>query len=200
MTNSTRIPRRTFLGAGATLLGTGLAAPALAQMAGSTEMEAPVTGSSRHNLSAFRTHDWREHFESPVGGMILCDIASRALHFWSEDQSVYRLFPTSVPASDDLTRLGYTQIVEKKENPTWRPTPSMRERNPEWPEVVPGGDPMNPLGVRALYLSWEFYRIHGTHDTRKIGRRSSNGCVGLYNEHIIQLYDLAQVGTQVKLI
>ena len=43
-------------------------------------------------------------------------------------------------------------------------------------------------------------RIHGTNDTRKIGRRSSNGCIGLYNEQIAELFELATVGTQVKLI
>jgi L,D-transpeptidase ErfK/SrfK len=85
-------------------------------------------------------------------------------------------------------------------NPPWRPTPDMRVRNPEWPELVPGGDPTNPLGPRALYLSWQYYRIHGTHDTRKIGRRSSNGCIGLYNEHILELFSYAKVGTQVLLI
>jgi L,D-transpeptidase ErfK/SrfK len=51
-----------------------------------------------------------------------------------------------------------------------------------------------------LYLSWQYYRIHGTHDTRKIGRRSSNGCIGLYNEHVQELYEFAIVGTQVLLI
>ncbi|NCT11242.1 MAG: L,D-transpeptidase, partial [Rhodobacterales bacterium] len=95
---------------------------------------------------------------------------------------------------------GRTEVTQKVVAPTWRPTPSMRERNPEWPEVVPGGDPMNPLGPLALYLSWTYYRIHGTHDTRKIGRRSSNGCIGLYNEHITELFALANVGTQVMLI
>jgi hypothetical protein len=196
----TGISRRRLLGAGAAFLGAGLAAPAIAQQANSTEMEREISQSTRHNISAFRTLNWQDHFEATTGGVILCDIQSRALHFWSEDQSVYRLYPTSVPVTEDLTRLGYTQVVEMRENPTWRPTPAMRERNPEWPEVVEGGDPMNPLGVRALYLSWEYYRIHGTHDTRKIGRRSSNGCIGLYNEHIIELYALAQVGTQVKLL
>jgi hypothetical protein len=196
----TGISRRRLLGAGAAFLGAGLAAPAIAQQANSTEMEREISQSTRHNISAFRTLNWQDHFETTTGGVILCDIQSRALHFWSEDQSVYRLYPTSVPVTEDLTRLGYTQVVEMRENPTWRPTPAMRERNPEWPEVVEGGDPMNPLGVRALYLSWEYYRIHGTHDTRKIGRRSSNGCIGLYNEHIIELYALAQVGTQVKLL
>jgi lipoprotein-anchoring transpeptidase ErfK/SrfK len=75
----------------------------------------------------------------------------------------------------------------------------MRERNPEWPEFVPPG-PDNPLGSHALHLTWQYYRIHGTHDTRKIGRRSSNGCIGLYNEHIAELYRLTTVGTQVLLI
>ncbi|MCA8834144.1 MAG: L,D-transpeptidase, partial [Proteobacteria bacterium] len=39
-----------------------------------------------------------------------------------------------------------------------------------------------------------------THDTRKIGRRSSNGCIGLYNYHISELFELVKVGTQVLLI
>ena len=75
----------------------------------------------------------------------------------------------------------------------------MLESNPEWPEFVPPG-PDNPLGTHALYLSWQYYRIHGTHDTRKIGRRSSNGCIGLYNEHIKELFALVKIGTQVLLI
>jgi L,D-transpeptidase ErfK/SrfK len=75
----------------------------------------------------------------------------------------------------------------------------MFERNPEWPESVdPGAD--NPLGTHALYLSWTYYRIHGTHDTRKTGRRSSNGCIGLCNEHISELFRMTDVGTQVLLI
>ena len=154
----------------------------------------------RRNVSAFTLHRWQDHFDTLRNGVILSDTTAMTVQYWSEDESVVRLYPSSVPASDDLTRRGYTEVVDKKENPPWRPTPAMRERNPEWPEMVPGGDPMNPLGIRALYLSWQYYRIHGTHDTRKIGRRSSNGCIGLYNEHIIELYDMAQIGTQVKLI
>jgi L,D-transpeptidase ErfK/SrfK len=195
-----RISRRRLLGAGAALAAAGLAAPALAQQANSTEMEREISQSTRHNISAFRTLAWQDHFATTTGGVILCDIGSRALHYWSEDQTIYRLYPTSVPVTDELTRLGETAVVEKVVNPPWRPTPSMRERNPDWPEFVEGGDPLNPLGPFALYLSWQYYRIHGTHDTRKIGRRSSNGCIGLYNEHIAELFQFAQVGTQVKLI
>ncbi|MGJ8611928.1 MAG: L,D-transpeptidase, partial [Octadecabacter sp.] len=37
-------------------------------------------------------------------------------------------------------------------------------------------------------------------DTRKIGRQSSSGCIGLYNEHIAELFALVSVGTQVRLL
>lgn len=192
--------RRLFMG-GAAALTTAAALPAFAQATdSSTEMMPAAGGAVRNNISSFRMLDWQDYFDNTKKGAILVDITSRALHFWSEDQSIYRLYPTSVPLSEELTRRGRTEVVEKVVNPTWRPTPSMRERNPEWPEVVEGGSPDNPLGTRAMYLSWTYYRIHGTHDTRKIGRRSSNGCVGLYNEHIQELFDMAQVGTQVLLI
>ena len=191
-----RLNRRLFLASGTAMLGTA----AFGQQSNSTEFESDISGAVTRNISSFRALDWQPYFTDLRGGAILCDIQSRALHFWSEDQSVYRLFPSSVPLTEELTRLGRTEVVQKVENPTWRPTPSMRERNPEWPEVVEGGDPMNPLGPLALYLSWQYYRIHGTHDTRKIGRRSSNGCIGLYNEHITELFALTQVGTQVLLI
>jgi lipoprotein-anchoring transpeptidase ErfK/SrfK len=190
------ISRRVLLGS----VASGLAAPVLAQNAAeTTEFERALGEGARRNISSFRTLDWRPYFDTTRNGAILVDITSRALHFWSEDRSIYRLYPTSVPMSEDLTRRGRTQVVQKVEGPSWSPTPAMRERNPEWPAFVPPG-PDNPLGTHALYLSWTYYRIHGTHDTRKIGRRSSNGCVGLYNEHIADLFALTQVGTQVLLI
>ena len=199
--SDTRIPpinRRALLGGVAAAATLGVL-PAVA-MTGSTEIEAGASGAVRNNISSFRMLDWRPYFSDTRGGAVLIDITSRALHFWTEDQSVYRLYPTSVPLSEELTRRGRTEVVQKVVNPPWRPTPSMKERNPEWPEVVEGGSPDNPLGTHALYLGWTYYRIHGTHDTRKIGRRSSNGCVGLYNEHIQELFAMAKVGTQVLLI
>lgn len=156
-------------------------------------------GPARRNASAFVTQDWRAHFDTLGHGAILADTRSRALHYWSEDESIYKLYPTSVPLSEDLTRRGYTTVVRKVVGPSWRPTPSMLKRNPDWPRYV-GPGPDNPLGTHALYLGWTYYRIHGTNDTRKIGRRSSNGCIGLYNEQIAELFELAQVGTQVRLI
>jgi lipoprotein-anchoring transpeptidase ErfK/SrfK len=193
--------RRRFLETAA-VAGGLLALPGIAraqQMPDTVEMNPALSSTVRRNASSFRALDWQPYFDNLRGGVILVDINSRALHYWAEDGVTYRLYPTSVPLSEDLTRKGRTAVVLKDPEPDWRPTPAMRQRNPEWPEYVPPG-PDNPLGTRALHLSWTYYRIHGTHDTRKIGRRSSNGCIGLYNEHIEELYELAQVGTQVLLI
>lgn len=194
MTTNT-FSRRAFLAATAATIGS----TAAAQTSNSTEIEGDLSQSLQRNISSFRSLDWQPYFTNLNNGAILVDTQSRALHFWSEDESVYKLFPTSVPMTADLTRLGRTEIIRKVVGPDWRPTPSMLERNPDWPEYI-GPGPDNPLGTHALYLSWTYYRIHGTHDTRKIGRRSSNGCIGLYNEHIANLYDLTKVGTQVLLI
>ena len=191
--------RRAFLGS-SVAAASAVAMPALAQTGEeTTEVEADISTRVRRNISSFRSLDWRPYFSNTKNGVILVDITSRALHYWSEDQSEYKLYPSSVPLTEDLTRKGRTQIVRKVEGPSWRPTPSMKLRNPEWPDYI-GPGPDNPLGTHALYLSWTYYRIHGTHDTRKIGRRSSNGCIGLYNEHIADLFARAKVGTQVLII
>lgn len=194
----TGLNRRCFLlSAGAA--ATGLAAPAIAQNSGATtEVERDLTEVVRRNVSSFRSLEWQPYFSNLNKGAILVDIDSRALHMWTEDGG-YKLYPSSVPLSEDLTRRGRTSIVRKVDGPTWSPTPAMKKRNPEWPAFVPAG-PDNPLGTHALYLGWTYYRIHGTHDTRKIGRRSSNGCIGLYNEHIAEVFSKANIGTQVLLI
>lgn len=187
--------RRKFLFTGASAGVVAIAAPNLLR----AQEVADGPQSTRRNISSFRVPDWRDHFDNLKNGVILSDTVSRMLQYWSEDESIYKLYPTSVPMTDELTKRGYTKIIRKVEGPSWSPTPAMRKRDPELPAYV-GPGPENPLGTHALYLTWQYYRIHGTGDTRKIGRRSSSGCIGLYNEQIAELFALAKIGTQVKLI
>jgi L,D-transpeptidase ErfK/SrfK len=147
----------------------------------------------RRRVSGLRARDWREHFTTLRGDVILCDTVDRVLHYWGAD-GFYRIYPTSVPMSDELTRRGRTQVTLKRPEPEWRPTPNMLARNPDLPRHF-GPGPDNPLGTRALNLGWPYYRIHGTNDIRKIGRQSSNGCIGLFNEHIEEVFARARVGT-----
>ncbi len=114
------------------LLGAGIGTILL-----STAARAEPTG-VRSNISSFRSQDWRDHFDTLGKATIVADTTSRALHFWSADGQDYRIFPTSVPLTDELTKRGYTSIVRKKVGPSWTPTASQMERYPHWKPVPPG--------------------------------------------------------------
>ncbi len=167
--------------------------------AGLTTLAAPAIANNRRNTSAFVRQDWQDHFDSLGKATIVADINSRALHYWNADGTDYRVYPCSIPRSEDLTKRGYSKIVRKKVGPTWTPTRSMREEDPTLPLTMPPGKD-NPLGTHALYLDWPAYLIHGTHDTRKIGRRSSSGCIGLFNRQIKELFNITPIGAQVRIL
>lgn len=97
------------------------------------------------------------------------------------------------------TPTGTTEIVRKKEGPSWHPTARMREENPDLPYVVEAG-PENPLGTHALYLGWPEYALHGTNRPYGIGRRVSSGCIRLYPEDIKSFFRIVPVGTKVTVI
>jgi len=200
MTNETSLSRRRLLRLAAATAPL-LAAPAVLR-AQTDPTSDPLRQSGPapiRNTSSFVGQDWRDHFQDLGVGAIVCDTRSRALHYWSGDASIYKLYPTSVPLTEEMTRRGFTEIVRKQVGPSWTPTANMRARDPSLPEFMPPG-PGNPLGTHAMYLTWPAYLIHGTHDTRKIGRPSSSGCIGLYNEQVEELFALVEIGTQVRLI
>ena len=133
-------------------------------------------GEPRHNISSYRYQKWQDHFKSTKNGAILSDTSSRCLHYWDESKEIHKIYPTSVPLTPELTRTGYCKVIRKVVGPEWRPTKSMRERDPKLPKFMPPG-PDNPLGSHALYLSWPNYRIHGTSDTRNLFASSFEECV-----------------------
>ncbi len=189
--------RRSILFGTAAVLAVPVALRAETENA-SSEVPAVSRPRRTRNTSYFRKRNWRDHFDQIGRGCILCDIESRALHYWGPD-GTYHLYPSSVPMTDELTRRGRTRVVRKVVGPSWTPTENMRKRDPSLPTYMPPG-PDNPLGSHAMYLSWPAYLIHGTHDTRKIGRQSSSGCIGLYNTHIAALFELTAIETQVLLL
>ena len=61
---------------------------------------------TRRNASSFTVQRWQDHFDGLGVATIVADTASRALHFWSGDGSDYRVYPTSVPMTEELTKRG----------------------------------------------------------------------------------------------
>jgi lipoprotein-anchoring transpeptidase ErfK/SrfK len=105
-------------------------------------------------------------------------------------------YPIAAPREQSRWQ-GKTTVSSKKENPSWTPTPDMFKENPKLPSWVPGGHPMNPLGVRAMYLGSSTYRIHGTDAPWTIGQAVSKGCIRMYNEDVLDLYPRVPVGMTV---
>src|SRR5512139_989582 len=98
---------------------------------------------------------------------------------------------------------GSTRIVSKTAAPTWIPTPAIRKEHAaegnSLPKVVPPG-PDNPMGTHALRLGWPEYAIHGTDKPPSIGLRGTHGCLRMYPEDIVGIYDAVPVGTPVTVV
>ena len=92
---------------------------------------------------------------------------------------------------------GQTFVQRKKKNPGWSPTARMRRMG--YPRYVPPG-PRNPLGVRAIYLGWTEYRIHGTTAPSSIGRAASSGCIRMHNDDVVDLFERVHIGAPVYVV
>ena len=128
-------------------------------------------------------------------GEIVVSFADRKLYHVT-GAGTASAYPIAIPR-DQSRWQGVTSVSSKRENPSWTPTPTMRAENPRLPSWVPGGHPMNPLGVRAMYLGSSAYRIHGTDAPWTIGSAVSKGCVRMYNQDVLDLYPRVNVGAKV---
>src|SRR5512139_3210646 len=101
------------------------------------------------------------------------------------------------------TPAGNTKIVSKTEAPAWTPTLAIRKEHADdgdpLPKVVPPG-PDNPMGTHVLKLGWPEYAIHGTDKPPSIGLRGTHGCLRLYPEDIVSIYDAVPVSTPVTVV
>ena len=136
--------------------------------------------------------------DAPRKGIVINLADMRLYAFVNGDAEPYS-FPIGIGREGLNTPEGSTTVVRKVQGPIWRPTPRMRKEKPELPEVVYPG-PENPMGTHAMYLGWSQYAIHGTDKPFGIGRRSSSGCIRMYPEGILKLYDLIPVGTKVTVV
>jgi lipoprotein-anchoring transpeptidase ErfK/SrfK len=128
-------------------------------------------------------------------GQIIVSFGDRRLYYVTRPGEAIS-YPIAIPREQSRWQ-GVTSVSSKRENPSWTPTPTMIAENPRLPRWVPGGHPMNPLGVRALYLGSSTYRIHGTDAPWTIGTAVSKGCIRMYNQDVLDLYPRAHVGAKV---
>ena len=109
-----------------------------------------------------------------------------------------------------LGRQGYAWsgrgiIRYKQQWPRWTPTDGMADASTDINNIKVRGGMVagidNPLGARALYIYKDgkdtLYRVHGTPDWQSIGKQVSSGCVRMYNQDVVDLYNRVRDGAVI---
>ena len=138
-------------------------------------------------------------------GSIVVNVPQRRLYLVQEGGRALR-YGVGVGRKEGVNFRGQAVIGRKEKWPHWTPTTNMMAAMPVYRHYASGldGGPDNPLGPRALYLYRDghdtFFRLHGTTEPETIGTAVSSGCIRLFNQDIIDLYDRVPVGTHVTVV
>jgi lipoprotein-anchoring transpeptidase ErfK/SrfK len=129
-------------------------------------------------------------------GVIIVRTAERKLYLTLGDGRAIR-YPVAVGMRGRQWQ-GSARIDGKHVEPAWSPPAEVKRAKPSLPDVIPPG-PNNPMGLRALTLDRGEYAIHGTTQGMRasIGTAASFGCIRMYNEDVVDLFDRVSVGTTV---
>ncbi|MCY9693669.1 L,D-transpeptidase [Paenibacillus alginolyticus] len=105
---------------------------------------------------------------------IIVDLSNFQLYLLDANR-VVRGFPVGIGKMLTNTPTGEFFIINKQPNP--------------------GG----PFGVLWMGLSKPHYGIHGTNDPSSIGKRTSHGCIRMYNDDVLELAALVPIHTRVTI-
>lgn len=131
-------------------------------------------------------------------GTIVVKTHERRLYYVIDDGRAIR-YPVGVGRAGK-TWSGTAFIAGKYLKPGWRPPAEIKHDKPSLPDLIPGGSPHNPMGAAALTLSEGEYAIHGTNAPGSIGGFVSYGCIRMYNNDIMDLYERVSFGTKVVVL
>jgi lipoprotein-anchoring transpeptidase ErfK/SrfK len=126
------------------------------------------------------------------GSVIWIDRATNTLRLYDSTKLV-RVFRVATGRSQYPTPSGMWHVVDKQENPWWRPP------NSPWAvgaKPIPPG-PGNPLGTRWMGLDAAGVGIHGTPDAASIGYSASHGCIRMHISDAEWLFGHVEIGTPV---
>ena len=136
-------------------------------------------------------------------GTIVVDTFSRRLYYVMEGGRAMK-YAIAV-GREGLSFRGAGVIGRMETWPSWQPTANMVRTRPDLYAEFAGGLPgglENPLGARAMYLYRggrdSMFRIHGTIQNATIGHATSAGCIRLFNQDAIDLYNRVPIGAAVR--
>jgi len=138
-------------------------------------------------------------------GTVVVNVTERRLYLVHSGGRALR-YAVGVGREEALNFRGLAVIGRKAEWPRWIPTADMIKKVPRYAAYAGGmpGGLENPLGARALYLYVgdrdSYFRIHGTNESATRGSAVSSGCIRLFNQDIIDLYNRVPLGATVVVL
>lgn len=133
--------------------------------------------------------------EGMMPGSVVIRISERRLYLVNGDGTAIR-YPVAV-GKPGKQWTGATRIDGKYVAPAWSPPREVKRDHPNLPDLIAGGSPRNPMGAAAMTLAGGEYAIHGTNRPSSVGTFASYGCVRMYNQDVVDLYERVSVGTTV---
>jgi lipoprotein-anchoring transpeptidase ErfK/SrfK len=149
---------------------------------------APVTAEARESVAFPSNYP---------AGMIVISQHERRLYLTEGNGTAIR-YPIAIGMAGRAWS-GETAVEGKYMAPDWKAPAVVRAVHPNLKSVIPGGSPHNPMGAAAITLTRSEVAIHGTTATmrRSVGTAASFGCIRMYNEDVLDLYQRVSVGTRV---
>ncbi len=205
------LTRREFVAGTAASLALGGASAAQAKLAKTTADMYYDGWATDNNVTYRRTNfkvikpQWKRqmvrYYSPEPQGTVVIDTKNHFLYMIWENQTAIR-YGVGV-GKEGFKWFGRARIDRKAIWPRWVPPPEMLKRQPDLPRSMEGGAD-NPLGPRALYLYNNGrdtgYRLHGTYQPWSIGSDVSSGCIRMFPEDVIDLYQRCPIGTRVLVL
>jgi len=120
-------------------------------------------------------------------------LSERRVYVYEQDQ-VVKSYPIAIGRSGWETPTGEFEVIQMLQDPVWE--------HPFTGELVPPG-PANPLGSRWIGF-WtdgtNYIGFHGTPNAETVGQAASHGCIRMYDQDVVALFEIVQVGTPVEVL
>lgn len=124
---------------------------------------------------------------------LVINLTERRVYVYKNDQ-VIDSYPIAIGRQGWETPTGNFEVLQMLRNPVWQ--------HPFTGELIPPG-PDNPLGSRWIGF-WtdgqNYIGFHGTPNVETVGTAASHGCIRMYDQDVMKLFELVQVGTPVSVV
>jgi lipoprotein-anchoring transpeptidase ErfK/SrfK len=137
-------------------------------------------------------------FEGYMPGTVVVKTNERRLYYVLGGGKALR-YPVGVGKAGKAWS-GTAYILRMVRNPDWSPPAEVKRDHPNLPDIIKGGTPQNPMGAAAMTLSGGEYAIHGTNVPKSIGGFVSYGCIRMYNQDVLDLFERVHFGTPVVVL